>query len=248
MPENTSHPVSTSEPDGPLAWPPDDRGLSLEALTAGFAEMLAGGQDPYAPVADPVAAFGPGAAAGAERTAELPGPDVTPRTILEAMLFVGHPQNEPLLPERVAGLMRGVRPAEIDELVRELNARYRADNCPYEIHADGAGYRLVLREEYAALRDRVAGRRREARLSRAAIEVLALVAYNESITSDEISRIRGRPSGGLLAQLVRRRLLKIERVEGRPRQAHYSTTERFLELFGLASLADLPRSEQVEQK
>ena len=89
---------------------------------------------------------------------------------------------------------------------------------------------------------------REARLSQAAIEVLALVAYNESLSSEEISRIRGRASGAILAQLVRRQLLKVERSPQRPRLARYSTTPRFLELFRLESLADLPRSEEIEQR
>ncbi len=63
------------------------------------------------------------------------------------MLFVGHPQNEPLTNKQVASLMRGVRPSEIDALVRELNRDYRARGCPYWIVAEGAGYRLALRDE-----------------------------------------------------------------------------------------------------
>ena len=98
------------------------------------------------------------------------------------------------------------------------------------------------------MRERLAGRMREARLSQAAIEVLALVAYNSSITGDEISRIRGRASGAILSQLVRRQLLHVERSEEKPRRMHYSTTGRFLELFGLESLADLPRSQEIDQR
>jgi segregation and condensation protein B len=147
----------------------------------------------------------------------------------------------------VASLMRGVRPAEIDSLVRELNRDYAARNCPYTIVAEGAGYRLTLREPLARLRDQFYGRARRARLSQAAIEVLAAVAYTAPITADEVSRLRGMASGHILLQLVRRQLLRLERDADRPRQARYSTTDRFLELFGLSSLDDLPRSSDLEE-
>jgi segregation and condensation protein B len=216
-------------------------GLSLDALTAGFAEIVSRGEDPYQPAApakQPSAAQSPGEA----------GPEVTPRGIVEAMLFVGHPQNEPLTSQQMAALMRGVNAAELDEIIRDLNEQYARNACPYTIESRGAGYALTLLPEFASARDRVLGRVRQARLSQAAIEVLALVAYNGSITCDEIARTRGRPSGAILLQLVRRQLLKVERTEGKPRENRYSTTSRFLELFGLESLEDLPRSQEVDQR
>jgi segregation and condensation protein B len=143
--------------------------------------------------------------------------------------------------------MRGVRPAEIDALVRELNRDYEARECPYEIIAEGAGYRLKLRKEFDGLRDRFHGRARQARLSQAATEVLAAVAYHQPITADEVSRLRGMPCGSLLLQLVRRELLRIERDPAAPRKALYYTTARFLKLFGLASLYDLPRSADLNE-
>ena len=221
-----------------------DHGLSLEALSAGFAEMLRSGDDPYSAAAAPAAIED----LVAPNVETLPDVEITPRSILEAMLFVGRPKNEPLSTQEIAATMRGVHPSEIDELVRELNEQYRRNFCPYTIESHGAGYRLALLPDYAGLRDRLAGKIREARLSRAAIEVLALVAYNGSITSDEVSRIRGRTSGAVLAQLVRRQLLKIDRSAQQPRKARYSTTRRFLELFGLASLDDLPRSQHIEER
>ncbi len=119
---------------------------------------------------------------------------------------------------------------------------------PIASKAKGAGYRLELRPEYQGVRDRLVGRVREARLSPAAVEVLALVAYNDSPTGDEISRIRGRASGAILSQLVRRQLIKIERSTDKPRQIRYTTTPRFLELFGLESITDLPRSQEIDPR
>ncbi len=223
--------------------PPEEAGLSLDQLSDALAGLLRTGDDPYAPPAvDPADDREPAENAEVEDTCEL-----GPRTILEAMLFVGHPQNEPLPSNQVAALMRGVRPAEIDSLVCELNRDYEARGCPYTIVAEGAGYRLTLRAEFARMRDKFYGKARQARLSQAAIEVLAAVAYNQPITADEVGRLRGTACGHVLLQLVRRQLLCLERAAGPSRKAQYRTTPRFLELFGLASLAELPRSADLEE-
>ena len=164
------------------------------------------------------------------------------------MLFVGTPDNEPLSAARIAGLMRGVRPAEIDELVRDLNADYARCGRPYHISGEGAGYRMAIREEFQGVRDKFHGRVRQARLSPAAVEVLAVVAYNQPLSADDVARQRGTPSGPILSQLVRRQLLRIDREPGRPRGGRYSTTERFLRLFGVESLADLPRGLDLDRQ
>lgn len=169
-----------------------------------------------------------------------------PRSILEAMLFVGNQSNEPLASAQAAELMRGVTPEEIPDLVDELNRRYAASGAPYQIASQGAGYRLVLRPAFNSLRDKFYGRVREARLSQAAIDILAIVAYRQPVTADDVSKVRGMPSGGVLSQLVRRQLLRIERPQGRRQPPQYYTTNRFLDLFGLESLADLPQAEDVD--
>lgn len=231
----------------PLSASPTDAGLSLEALNQAFAQMLSTGDDPYAPATESA----PETAETAASVDEEPADDaceIAPRSILEAMLFVGVSGGGVLTSEQVAGLMRGVRAAEIDDLVRELNATYEAEGRPYTIVSEGAGYRMALREEFARLRDRLFGRDREARLSQAAVDVLALVAYKGPLTSEEVGRMRGTPSGAILSQLVRRQLLAVERPEKAPRKPRYRTTRRFLQLFGLRNLEELPRSQDVEQR
>ena len=95
--------------------------------------------------------------------------EVTPRTILEAMLFVGSPQNEPLSARQVAGLMRGVRPAEIDALVRELNRDYAGPGVPLSRSWPREPVTgCSLREDFARMRDKFYGKARQARLSQAA--------------------------------------------------------------------------------
>ena len=98
---------------------------------------------------------------------------------------------------------------------------------------------------FDGVRQRLYGRVREARLSPAAIEVLSLLAYRQPLTAEEISRLRGLPSNHLLAQLVGRQLLRLQRPETPGQRPLYYTTHRFLELFGLESLEDLPQVEDV---
>ncbi len=235
---------------------PEDSGLSLEAFSAAFAQMLGSGDEPYelreAAAERSTPAPGDGLSAadeGAPSQADSPTDDaceLTPSSILEAILFVGTPDNVPIRAEQVAALMRGVRAVEVDEMVGDLNAKYAADGCPYTIVSEGPGYRLVLRDELHHIRDRVYGRERQARLSQAAIEVLSLVAYNQPLSAEKIDELRGRPSRGILRQLVRRQLLRIDRPEG-SRRPVFHTSQRFLHIFGLKSLDELPRSQSLEK-
>ena len=107
---------------------------------------------------------------------------------------------------------------------------------------------MTFRNQFSALREKYYGRMRRVRLSQAAIEVLALVAYNEPLTSDEVARLRGTASGNVLRHLVRRQLLRVERPQTKPRKAKYFTTQRFLDVFHLRNLSDLPRSEELEPR
>ncbi len=223
---------------------PSEKGLPLEQLSAQLREKLARGEDPYASHGDEPAEAE--LAAAADDSNAHDACEITPRSILEALLFVGSPGGEPVTSSHVASLMSGVRPAEIDGLVRQLNDAYAQRNCPYRIASVGAGYRMTIESRFERLRDKVYGRSRRARLSQAAIEVLALVAYNAPLTADDVSRLRGTPSGPILTHLVRRQLLRVERAADKPRRNQYYTTPRFLQLFGLASLDELPRSAELE--
>jgi segregation and condensation protein B len=250
---------------------PDDQGLSLAELSQAYAVLLKRGADPYpqpdaADTADGESQDSIDPAEASDSPSALPDPphekhsgeprqvirgedestcEVTPKRILEAILFVGHPANEPLGSERIAGLMRGVQPREIDDLVEELNAEYAVEGSPYTITSVGYGYQLALRTEFASLREAFYGRVREAKLSQTAIDVLAVVAYQQPITQEKIDQLRGKPSGALLSQLVRRDLLAIERSADKKVKPLYRTTERFLDLFGLDNLTELPRSHDL---
>lgn len=248
-------------PESPVA---DDAGVSLDRLTAAFAELMQ--QQPAAKDAPsppprtspkPTIDVEAESAAEAKRSGDVvwsqegepiePQGEVTVRGIIEAALFVGHPRNLPLPGEQIAGLIRGVHAEEVDAAIHDLNALYDREAAAYRIQRDGAGYRLVLREELYPVRNKFYGRLREARLSQAAVECLAIVAYNEPLTAEEVAKIRGTPSLPILSQLVRRELLRIERTQTKPRVTKYYTTRRFLQLFHLDSLADLPRPHDLDQ-
>lgn len=222
----------------------EDTGLSLDELSSAFAAMLTAGDDPYA-AAETTASGVASVAVGSAEPEASDACEISPSSILEAMLFVGSATDEPLTAERVASLMRGVRSTEIDAAVTELNERYQAENRPYRISSEGAGYRLILTPDFHRIRDRFYGKTRQARLSQAAIEVLSLVAYNQPISAEDLTRLRGMPAGAILSQLVRRQLLFLDRSAPEFPKGRYTTTPRFLQLFGLESLEELPRSEEI---
>ncbi len=107
---------------------------------------------------------------------------------------------------------------------------------------------LTLRHRFKDVAERLYGQSRDARLSPAAIDVLSLVAYRQPVAKQEIDSLRGAESGALLRQLVRRGLVAIvQRGESSRREVLFGTTARFLELFQLHGLDDLPQTQDLER-
>jgi segregation and condensation protein B len=166
-------------------------------------------------------------------------------TIIEAMLFVGNRENQPLDAGQIAEKLRNVSEEEVHQAVCYLNEQYQRQNRPYTITADRGGYRMVLCSEFESVRSNFYGKARETRLSQQAIDTLAVVAYRQPITAEEIQNIRQQSCSTVLNQLVRRRLLKISReVQNKKSVVRYHTTPRFLELFHLHSLDDIPPADE----
>jgi segregation and condensation protein B len=225
---------------------------SLEQLNDAFSEMLGGDHESATDeetVPTPAVESPANDHCDNESIADPPvlgDADPIPKRIIEAMLFVGHPENTSLGKDQIARAIHGLKPNEVDDLVVELCTEYSERNTAYDIVYDDGGYRMILRSEFEKIRSRFYGPTREAKLSQAAVEVLALVAYNQPTTSEKISQLRGHPSGSILSQLVRRKLLRFEKPEKKPRTPVYRTTPRFLKLFGLASLEELPENQELE--
>jgi len=227
---------------------PRDAPLSLNRLREAFAAMLGGSATANNESRVESKKQGAGAAAKIRAPAPRDLPcEINPRSVAEAMLFVGRPDQGSWSSRELAAAMRGVSPGEIDAAVCELNAQYDADAAPYYIEQSGGGYRLILRPQFERMRDKFYGRVKEARLSPAALEVLSVLAYNQPATVEQLNELRGAPCGSAISTLVRRRLVRLERAADAGKVARYLTTERFLQLFGLESLAALPRSEELEK-
>ena len=215
--------------------------FSLERLSSAFARLMGATS-----VGNRAAAKPQVAVASDDEIEDDDSLPVTPRMIVEGMLFVGGAEGGPLTSREIASHIRDVDPAEVETIIAQLNERYLQDETAYEISGDANGYRLQLRPELSRMRDRLRGRVRAARLTPAAIEVLSVVAYRQGVTSEELNRLRGSQSHAIVAQLVRRQLVRVERPATAPRSARYHTTDRFNQLFGVTSLADLPRSEDLD--
>jgi len=168
-----------------------------------------------------------------------------PLRIIEALLFVG---GMPLTADRAAEAIRGLTPDQFMEAIDALKRNYRRQGRPYAILPLERGYVLTLRHRYRQVLEKLYGGVREARLSLAAVDVLSLVAYRQPVTKQEVDSLRGADSGALLRQLVRRGLVVVvHRGESTQREVSYGTTARFLQLFGLRSLDDLPQTQDLRR-
>jgi segregation and condensation protein B len=215
--------------------PPADGGLSIDRLAQAFAAMMGQVDAPQPPEASGVVQVdaSPDLDEAADDQCR-----VSPLSILEAVLFVGLPGGKPLSSTLVAGLMRGVRPQEVDDLAAELDRRYRADNCPYEVASRDDGWVLRLRPEFTGFGTIVERKARQVRLDAESLDVLSLVAWHQPVPRDRLVEMGCDARPATLRALVRRGLLAVEQpAEG---EAAYVTTPKFLEVFRLASLADLP--------
>ena len=168
---------------------------------------------------------------------ELPGLPLSAR--IEALLFVAA---EPLPLRRLKELLRTDDGPAVREALDRLAQEHAAPGRATRVEEVAGGFQLRTRPEFAPIVAR-AGRRVEAeKLSAAALETLAIVAYRQPVLRADIERIRGVASGEVLRALVERNLV---RVAGRADQPgaplYYGTTTRFLEVFGLRDIADLPR-------
>jgi segregation and condensation protein B len=241
-------------------------GFSLAALGKAYAKAIAGQQGSGEPELESIRSASPNEDPAVDGEGDRPGAlqpppgkdqlldedadnapcPVSPKSILEAMLFVGTPDGQPLKNRNLAALMRGVSPKEITQLVKELNQQYEQEEAPYRIKREGSGYQMVLAEKYKAVREKFYGEVRHASLSQAAIDVLSIVAYNQPVTKEQVEKVRAKPSGAILLQLVRRQLLSREKTEAQPPQTLYTTSDRFLNVFGLTQIDELPQTHDVD--
>ncbi len=171
----------------------------------------------------------------------------SPLAILEAALFVG---GTALTSKKLGRLLNDEFGSEaIARFVEQLNERYAEQLRPYEVVFGEGGYRMQLRGEFGDVLHRVFGLGpKEVKLSQAALEVLALVAYRQPVEHATVAEHAGKSGLANVRQLVRRELVEVERDDEEPGVVRYRTTDRFLQVFGLSDLDELPRAVQLELK
>ncbi len=163
--------------------------------------------------------------------------------VVEALLFVS---DGPATPEAIARAI-GVRPAQVRQAIDRLGREYGSAHRGLRLQEHKGGYQLVTAPEVAPYIEKFLGLNLSTKLSPAALEVLAIVAYRQPVTRAQIEDIRGVNSDGALRTLVLRGLVEeIGRLPAPGRPILYGTTDEFLRLFGLQSLEDLPPLEGAQ--
>lgn len=160
------------------------------------------------------------------------------KAILEAVLFVSH---EPLSLDRLRSVTEGASKQEVVEAVRALQQDYAAEGRGLQLVELAGGYQVVTKPDYAPWLKRLEKTRQAPKLSRSALESLAIIAYKQPIVRAEIEQIRGVETSGVLRTLLERKLVRIVgRREEPGRPILYGTTKYFLQHFGLRDLSELP--------
>lgn len=162
--------------------------------------------------------------------------------VIEALLFVNE---RPVTLEQMKRVLETVSIPEIKNILVALNEEYAQRHSGIRVVEIAGGYQMLSNPEYASyVRDFYKTKHKE-KLSKPALETLAIVAYKQPVTRTEVELIRGVNSDGVMAHLLSKELIKPvgrKDVPGRP--FLYGTTKQFLEYFGLKSLEDLPKLEE----
>ncbi|HNS21066.1 MAG TPA: SMC-Scp complex subunit ScpB [Sedimentisphaerales bacterium] len=184
--------------------------------------------------------------AGPEPT-EQAGPEQesspTIESVIEAVLFA---TDEPLQESRLAGIVE-TTPKQVRDCVESLNARYEANHNAFRIEQIAGGYQMLTQPLYNPWLKKMLKVRSDNKLSPAAMETLAIIAYKQPIIRADIEAIRGVAVGEVIRSLMYKGLVKIAgRAEILGRPMLYGTTKKFLEVFGLNSIKDLPKAEDLK--
>jgi segregation and condensation protein B len=165
--------------------------------------------------------------------------------IIEALLFAS---NTPLTATKIKSILDKISIAEVKNLITELNEKYANGNSPLQIIEIAEGYQIATRKEYASWIDQLYQSRSTHRLTKQALETLAIIAYKQPITKVEVENIRGVNSDTVTRTLIERNLITVvgrEKAPGTP--LLYGTTKFFMEYFGLADLDHLPKLKEIDE-
>jgi segregation and condensation protein B len=166
------------------------------------------------------------------------------RRIIEALILSS---TEPISAAKLAEIIPYCKAGQAKDLVNELNTEYAEQDRAFEIWEVAGGYQIRTRAEFSGYLQKLQ-KERALRLSQAALETLAVIAYRQPTTRAEIEEVRGVDAGATVRSLLDRQLIRIadqREVPGRPML--YGTTRRFLEVFGLENLKNLPTLRELDE-
>lgn len=165
--------------------------------------------------------------------------DNNTRAVIEALLFAS---DNPLTLQQIKNVLDNLDNSEIQAIIKELGIEYEQNNRGMRIIEVAGGFRIVTAPNLAPFLKKLYKTRHADKLSKPALETLAIIAYKQPITRSEIESIRNVNVDGMMANLLDRNLVRSvgrRKAPGRPRV--YGTTRQFLEHFGLKSLDELPK-------
>ena len=166
------------------------------------------------------------------------------KNIIESLLFVA---DEPLTIDRFKKIIAGAETKEVREALEELTTDYETRQGGFFLNHVAGGYQIRTRPEYMEWIKRLL-QPKPMRLSKAALETLAIIAYKQPVIRSDVEHIRGVDCGGVLRVLLERKFIRVlgrKEIAGRP--LIYATTKRFLEVFDLKNLKDLPTPKEIEE-
>jgi segregation and condensation protein B len=165
------------------------------------------------------------------------------KNIIESLLFVAE---EPLTIDRLKKIITDGQSQEFRGALEELAADYETRQGGFYLNHVAGGYQIRTRPEYKEWIKRML-QPKPLRLSKAALETLAIIAYKQPVIRSDVEHIRGVDCGGVLRVLLERKFIRVlgrKEIPGRP--LIYATTKRFLEVFDLKNLKDLPTPKEIE--
>lgn len=178
--------------------------------------------------------------------------DNTYNAVIEALIFSS---DDSLSPEEIIRAIKSIdgedidiSKEDVDVSVEQLNKKYEENNSAFRILRISNGYLHATIEQFAKYVGYLSSERAKRRLSQAALETLAIIAYKQPITKPELETIRGVNSDYILTTLLDKNLITIKgRAETVGRPLLYGTTDEFLKYFGLNNLSDLPKPREIDE-
>jgi segregation and condensation protein B len=164
--------------------------------------------------------------------------------LLEALLLSTH---HPLTAGRIGEVMGLSTTKPVRQAIKELNRQYEESGRSFRIEQVAGGYQILTLPQYGEHLKKLHQKEADAKLTKAALETLAIIAYKQPVLRADVEAVRGCACGETIRSLMEKHLVKIAgRAEEPGRPILYGTTKRFLELFGLNTVKDLPQPESTK--